>query len=433
MPKHAKLVFPPHFLWGTAASSHQVEGHNSNNDWWQWEEQGNINDGTVSGPACDHYNRFEQDFNSLQQQHHNTHRLSLEWSRIEPEQGHWDKQAIKHYKAVISSLKNKGIKPMLTLHHFTNPLWLAKKGGWERPEVVSLFNRYTRFVVQELGEDVKVWITINEPIVYAFESYIQGIWPPGKHDFQAAMRVIKHMLLAHARAYHTIHTLLGDNCSVSFAKHYRILDPYRGCSFFDRTISCLFDFIFNRLFTGACMSGVIPPPVAWFKRVPLLKNTMDFIGINYYSREMLKFDLAKPDSLFMSFFTKPGSTVNSLGWEIYPYGLYRFLKSLKKYNKPVYITENGTTTIDDKKRSRFILDHLKQVHRAIARGIDVRGYYYWSCLDNFEWAEGLTPRFGLMHVDYKTQKRTLRQSGRLYAEIAEKGKITVEMFERIGE
>ncbi|MEJ2662953.1 MAG: glycoside hydrolase family 1 protein [Spirochaetia bacterium] len=432
MPEPVSYTFPSTFLWGTAASSHQVEGGNTNNDWWEWEQRGKIKDGSRSGAACDQYHRFAQDFSALKKQHHNTHRLSLEWSRIEPEAGRWDKSAIAHYKQVIHSLKSKGLVPMVTLHHFTNPLWLMRMGGWENPGVVGLFARYARFAARELGENVDLWITINEPIVYAYESYISGIWPPGKNDFGTAMRVIRHMLSAHAAAYHAVHDVLGRTCRVGFAKHCRVLDPYRGGSFFDRLLSLGFDFIFNRLFTAACIHGVIPPPAAFFRRVRRLRNTTDFIGINYYTRELIKFDLTKADSLFISLFTRPGAKVNSLGWEFYPRGLYRFLQSLKKYRKPVYITENGTCTADDTERCRFIVAHLRQVHRAISRGIDVRGYYYWSCLDNFEWAEGFTPRFGLMEVEYTTQRRTLRGSGRLYAEIARSGGITTEMIRRFG-
>ncbi len=432
MPAATPYIFPPSFLWGTAASAHQVEGNNTNNDWWEWEHRGKINDGSRSGPACDHYNRFEEDFSALRKQHHNTHRFSIEWSRIEPEKGRWDTRAVAHYKQVIRSLKSRGLTPMLTLHHFTNPLWLARMGGWENPAVVGFFERFARFAARELGKDVGLWITINEPIVYAYECYISGIGPPGKNDFSAAMRVIRHMLLAHAAAYHALHEVLGESCRVSFAKHCRVLDPYRGGSFFDRALSMCFDFMFNRLFTSACIHGVIPPPAAFFQRARRLKNTMDFIAVNYYTRELIRFDIGKADSLFMSLVTRPGAKVNSLRWEFYPYGLFRFLKRFRKYHKPVYITENGTCTPDDTERSRFMVAHLKQVHRAVSRGIDVRGYYYWSCMDNFEWAEGFTPRFGLMEVDYNTQRRTLRESGKLYAEIAGTGILTPEMMKRFG-
>jgi beta-glucosidase len=431
MSLRAALLFPSHFLWGTATSSHQVEGNNTNNDWWEWEQQGKINDGSISGMACDHYNRFEEDFKALQEQHHNTHRLSLEWSRIEPEQGRFNREAVEHYRAVIRSLQGKGIKPMLTLHHFTNPLWLSRQGGWEQPEIIALFERYVQFVVRELGKGIELWITINEPIIYAYFGYITGVWPPGKIDFSLAMRVIKHMLLAHGRAYHAIHNLLGSSCQVSIAKHLCILDPYRSLSFPDRTASLCLDFIFNRLFIKACLSGVIPPPVALFRRIPWLKNTLDFIGVNYYSREMLKADFKQANSFFISLLTKNGAPTNSLGEEIYPLGLFRFLKRLKKYKKPIYITENGTTTQEDTQRARYLVGHLKQVHKAISKGIDVRGYYYWSAMDNFEWAKGYAARFGLMQVDYQTQQRTLRPSGKLYAEIAKRGVISQDIINRV--
>jgi beta-glucosidase len=428
MKKTAQLAFPSGFLWGTAASAHQVEGGNTNNDWWEWEKRGKIKDNSVSGRACDHYRRFDMDFEELRRQHHNTHRLSLEWSRIEPAQGRWDAQAVRHYKAVLRSLKAKGLRPMLTLHHFTNPLWLSRQGGWEQPQVVRVFDRYTRFVAEELGEDVDLWITINEPVIYAYEGYVLGAWPPGKNNFKTAMRVLKHMLLAHAEAFHTIHTVLGDRARVGIAKHCRVIDPFRRQSPFDRMAAYYIDYILNRHFLKACINGTITPPVALFRHVPRLKNTLDYIGLNYYSREMVRFTPFVLGADSFNLITKPGAPVSFLSWEIYAYGLYRLLKILKKYKRPVYITENGMAAENDEERSRFIVDHLVQVHRAIREGVDVRGYYYWSAWDNFEWAEGFTPRFGLTHVNYKTQKRVLRASGRLFAEIAEKGKITGEFY-----
>jgi beta-glucosidase len=336
-------------------------------------------------------------------------------------------KAIEHYREAIRSLKARNLKPMLTLHHFTNPLWLTGKGGWEHPEVVHLFDRNTRFVAEKLGRDVELWITINEPVVYAYLGYLDGSRPPDKRDFNRTMRVIKHMLLAHGRVFHTIHSLLGKSCAVGIAKHCRIMDPFNRNSPADTLISYAFDYMFNRLFVKACLTGIIPPPAASFQSISRLKNTLDFIGVNYYSSELVKFDPGRPDSLYSILTTKPGSAVNSRGWEIYPYGLYRILLRLKKHKKPIYITENGIATDEDTQRSHYIMDHLTQVHRAISRGIDIRGYFYWTFMDNFEWDEGYRARFGLMHVDFNTRKRTLRPSGKLFAEIAKQGAITEEI------
>ena len=425
------IEFPEGFLWGAATAAHQVEGGNRNNDWWEWEHRGGkIADGTTSEVACDQYNRYEQDFDLAKGLGHNAHRLSLEWSRIEPEEGVFSPKAIEHYQHVLRALRERGIEPFVTLHHFTTPLWLARQGGWENAKVVEYFTRYAKVVAGELGELVRFWNTINEPIVYAYESYIEGTGPPGATSLRSASIVITNMLRAHALAYHIIHeTSHGAGCEVGIAKHMRVFDPLRAYHPGDRALARLSDFIFNWWFLDAIETGRLAWPIGIGQQVQLLSGTHDFIGLNYYTRDMTRFNVLKPQLLFVENLVHPDGAVNDLGWEIYPEGLYRLLMRLKKYDKPIYITENGIPAVDDSKRMAYLRDHLIQTHKAMSDGADVRGYLHWTLLDNFEWAEGLTPRFGLIAMDYETQQRTPRPSAGVYAKIASENRLDPAWFE----
>ncbi|MBI5116938.1 glycoside hydrolase family 1 protein [Candidatus Poribacteria bacterium] len=425
------LEFPKGFLWGAATAAHQVEGNNRNNDWWEWEHRpGVIADGTTSETACDQYDRYRQDFDLIREFRHNAHRLSLEWSRIEPQKGVYSSNEIAHYRRVLEALRERGIEPMVTLHHFTNPLWLSREGGWENPQVVEHFTRYAKVVATELGALIRFWNTINEPTVYAYMSYMDGIWPPGKKSPRSAAIVMTNMLRAHALAYHIIHeTSQGPGCSVGIAKHIRLFDPLRRNHVIEKALAGLSNFVFNWWFLDAIETGRLAWPIGIGQKVQLLTATQDFIGLNYYTREMVKFDLAKPLALFMEYLARPGSETSDLGWELYPEGIHRALMRLKRYGKPIYVTENGVPAINDSLRQRCLRDHLTQIHVAMRDGADVRGYFHWSLLDNFEWEAGLKPRFGLVEVDYNTQKRSPRPSAWIYAKIAAQNKLDPAWFD----
>ncbi|NQU08056.1 MAG: glycoside hydrolase family 1 protein, partial [Candidatus Abyssubacteria bacterium] len=286
-----EIRFPDGFLWGAATAAHQVEGGNSNNDWWEWERSGGkIADGTTSETACEQYFRYEPDFDLAKELGHNAHRLSLEWSRIEPEEGVFSSAAITHYRRVLQSLRERGLEPMVTLHHFTNPLWLSREGGWVNPRVVEYFARYAKVVAGELGALVRFWNTINEPMVYAYLGYVEGTWPPGSKSLRSASIVTVNMLRAHALAYHIIHEVsAGPGCEVGIAKHIRVFDPLRPRHPGDRALARLSDFIFNRWFLDAVETGRLAWPIGIGQKVQLLAETQDFIGLNYYSRDMTRF------------------------------------------------------------------------------------------------------------------------------------------------
>ncbi len=426
------ISFPKNFLWGSATSAHQVEGDNTRNDWWEWEETGHVPD--RSGKACAHYERFEEDFKLAQSLHHNTHRFSIEWSRIEPEEGKWNENELLHYQKVLRALRAGGLEPVVTLHHFTNPLWLSRIGGWEHSAVVEYFSRYVRRIVDFLGEDIRYWVTLNEPLVYVYQGYIAGIWPPGLKSFEKAMKVIRNQLLAHARAYQIIHTVSRHHNwrdpSVGFAKNIIRFYPCSSRSLADRLSTWLRHTFFNRIDLRALTTGNLFYPGVFLEKRPELAKTLDFIGVNYYTRDFVHFGGFSLPEIFgnvcsLEHHASTGPR-NALGWEIYPQGLYEFLREFRRFHLPILITENGVCTERDEERWAYIRAHLLQVHRALSEGIEVWGYLYWSLLDNFEWAEGFKARFGLIEVDYKTQRRTVRESAKKFAEVCRTGELRTD-------
>jgi beta-glucosidase len=436
----AAVRFPEGFLWGAATSAHQVEGGNRKNDWWRFEQRpGAIADGTVSGDACRHYEMFDQDFAIAEADGHRAHRLSIEWSRIEPERDHIDAQAVAHYHSVFASLRRHRLLPVVTLHHFTNPLWIADHGGWENAETVERFLSFVRFCAREYGSEVDWWCTVNEPEVYAFRSYSEGRWPPARRDDSAALTVIARMLEAHGRAYRVLHTedtkdADGDGrpAVVGFAKAWVPLEPYRPWFPLDVLRAHFENAVFNRAVSRAAVTGEIdlsiPGARPVKRRVPDLAGSLDFFGVNHYTRWKVKMPGADPHV------TPKGARLTDLGWEIHPAGFEQVLMQASALGAPVLVTENGFADHADAFRPRALVEYLTAMARAIARGAGVLGYFHWSLLDNFEWADGLTPRFGLYGVDYQDagRARTRRGSADLYGRIARANAITPEMRAEVG-
>jgi beta-glucosidase len=419
------LHFPPGFLWGAATSAHQVEGGNRWNDWWRFEQQaGKIAAGDVSGPACRHYDLFDQDFALAARDGHNAHRLSIEWSRLEPERGQWNAREVDHYHQVFASLARHRLLPCVTLHHFTNPLWIADEGGWERRETVDRFARFVEFCAREYGGEVDWWCTVNEPDVYAFRAYSEGAWPPGRRNDSAALAVMANLLEAHGRAYRILHAedrsdADGDGrpAVVGFAKHYPILEPARPWFPLDRLRARVEQAVFNQAVLEAPCSGEIrlsiPGARAVRRHVPELAGSLDYIGLNYYSRWLVR--------MFSSQRSAPrGAAVNDLGWEIYPAGIGAVVGLLERLAVPVVVLENGVADASDALRPRALIETLIHLGAAIERGARVLGYFHWSLIDNVEWSEGYRARFGLYHVDFDhpARSRTARRSAGLYARVA---------------
>ncbi len=423
-----EFTFPKDFLWGAGTSSHQVEGNNTNNDWWQWEQR--VPPEMRSGRACDEWNLFEEDFALAQTLGLTAHRFSLEWSRIEPSPGQFDNSALDHYRRMILSLKSKGITPIVTLNHFTIPLWLVSHGGWIADKSPELFAKYVREAIKALGSDVRYWITLNEPAVYTYKSYITGQWPPGEKSVKKAFKIVQNLGKAHVLAYENIKEVYAREDwaepMIGIAQQVMIFEPHSERSLWDRLSARLRDRVVNHLFIKALIRGKAKVFGVLNIRLPKAK-TLDFIGLNYYTREYVRSrgfilpDVVGDERVLENRHIRK----NSLGWEIYPQGLYKAIRAFAKYKLLFLISENGICTNDDAERSEFIVEHLKAVALAMKEGAPVIGYLYWSLLDNYEWAEGFAPRFGLIEVDYATQKRKIRYSARKFEEIIRSGKMNL--------
>lgn len=401
IPKHdhATLNFPEGFLWGAATSAHQVEGNNTHSDWWEWESKGKLKTSSgestpSSAQACDQYHRFQEDFDLARSLNHNAHRLSLEWSRIEPEEGRFDANEIEHYVKVLKYLKSLNFKVMLTLHHFTNPLWFAQQGGWGNSKSAWYFERFVKTIVPEIKNYVDFWITINEPGVLTWGGYLAAKWPPQKKSRLLALKVTWNLIRAHKKAYKTIHQLVPE-AKVGIAQNVQSYTAYHKHSVIEQLGVIFSDFATNHIF-HFFSSGY-----------------HDFLGLNYYLHHRLKRAGLFPELVDVSSFDKD---VSDLGWEIFPEGIFDVLTDLSDH-LPIYITECGIATSNDDRRARFLLQYLQEVYRAIQAGVDVKGFFYWSLIDNFEWADGFDPKFGLVEVDFPTQKRTIRPSAKIYSDI----------------
>jgi beta-glucosidase len=408
--------FPDIFTFGAATASLQIEGGDTNNSWFRWAETVHIKDGSHCITACDHWNRVGEDLALMKDLGLGGYRMSLEWSRIEPRPGVFDDAALAHYRAEIGELLAAGIRPLVTLHHFSNPLWFEDSGGWLRKDASEIFVRYAERAAGVLGDLVTDWITINEPNVYLTFGYLTGDWPPGEKSMGKYFKGAWNMIAAHRAAYLAIHrvqaSLSRRGTRVGAAHHLRLFDPASAWNPLARIVAALYDRLNQGIFlkgmTGPADRGGSPGDTARARYA-------DFIGVNYYTRDMVGLSL-DPGMLFGRRYVRPGAPVNDLGWEIYPEGLYRIGKRLAaEYpGLPIIITENGTADRDDTFRSRYLYDHLYQTNRLIEEGVPVEGYYHWTLMDNFEWIEGFSARFGLYHTDFSTQKRTLRKSGSLY-------------------
>ena len=421
-----RLQFPEGFLWGSATSAHQVEGGN-HNSWSVWEKR-NAHQlakqaktywepwqkiqfpemfdpkNYISGTAADHYHLFEKDFDIAKKLGHNSHRFSVEWSRIEPQEGVFDEKEIEHYRDVLKTLHKQGLKPFVTLWHWTDPLWIAQQGGWENKKTVEHFLQYVQKIVESFtGEEIPVWMPLNEPGTFIGMSYIQGAFPPNIRNLFRANRAYRNLMKAYREAYRIIHNK-HPSALVGISHYASYMEPYKN-KFFNRLITPILDYVRNWRFLDS------------------VNDTNDFIGIQYYHRDNIdlmfrgggKWGIINTKNLHL--------WINDLNWDMYPEGIYTLLMRAAKYKKPIYITENGLPDKSDDKRALFIKQNLYWIHKAIENGAPVKGYFYWSLLDNFEWDKGFWPRFGLVGIDYKTLKRTIRPSAYEYKRICEENAV----------
>jgi beta-glucosidase len=382
---------PDGFLWGASTSSYQVEGGIFNNDWAQLAKDGRL---VPAGSATDHYNRYEEDFDIAKSLGHNAHRLSIEWARIEPEEGKFDKKEIEHYRKVIEALKKRGLRPLITLWHFTLPYWIYQKGGFANNEIVGFFSRYCKHVVRELNSEDIIWSTINEPVVYSTNCYLWGQWPPFDiFKITRFWRVFNNLAKAHNVAYEEIkEDVPGANVGIVKNNMYMHVSKYSKFNITHYISKFFADYFWNKLFMNK------------------IKKHIDNIGLNYY---------------FHNEFGKKEKYVKSdMGWDLYPEGITDVLIHLKKYNKPIYITEAGIADKEDQFRAEYIKDLIVAINRAIEKGVDVRGFLYWSLLDNYEWGFAFGKKFGLVEVNMLTKERKIRLSAYEYKKICEANSVT---------
>lgn len=398
--------FPEGFYWGAATASYQVEGGIENTDWAEAARDGRAPN---CGIACDHYNRFEADFDIAKSLGHTAHRFSVEWARIEPEAGKFNEEAIAHYREVLLALRARNIKPFITLWHFTLPLWFSKSGGFERTDAPEVFARYSAFVVSRLGDLCENFSTMNEPEVFASNGWLRGTWPPFKrftltdlvsitnsgrqYEAKASsgleplflyFKVMKNLALAHNFAYREIKKA-APRVDVSVVKHVIVFDA--NWNPFNKMKAS----VANYFWTYKFMNRVV--------------NYCDSIGLNYY------------------FYTQFGDTrkwrKTDMDWNFAPEHIYDALKMLSRYKKPLFVSEAGLADTSDSGRAEYITKQVQGIWQAINDGIDVRGHMYWSLLDNYEWALGFEKRFGLVEIDYSTQERKIRPSAYVYKKICE--------------
>lgn len=411
--KKIELQFPKKFLWGASISTHQVEGGNDN-QWTVWEletaqvkvaqapynykhldiwpeiQSDALNPSNyVSGKATDHYNRYETDFDLAKKIHLNTLRVGIEWSRIEPEEGVFEPEAVEHYRRYFNALKKRGITPVITLWHWTFPEWFGKKGGFLRRRNIKYFTRYINFITQELGTFFGYVITLNEPTVYAAMSYHERRWPPEEGSKFLLIQVLHNLAKAHRASYKIIKK---QRPSAKIGVAHSCAYYYPGDdSWISSVVSKLTHYISNEYFVNR------------------LKGRQDFFGLNYYFANQV---------LGTRVHNSEDNPRNDLGWDMQPDKIRQLTKKLyDKYKKPILITESGVADRNDQYRKWWIAQSVKAMDGALKDGVPLLGYIHWSLLDNFEWAEGFWPRFGLIEVNYKTMQRRVRPSAQWYARL----------------
>jgi beta-glucosidase len=378
--------FPDGFVWGTATAAHQVEGGNWNNDWWAWEHDPASPCAEPSGDACDHYHRYPEDLELLAGLGFGSYRFSVEWSRIEPEDGEFSSSALEHYRRMVDACHEVGMEPVVSLHHFTSPRWIASRGGWTEAETAERFGRFAARVAAHLGDRVSRYCTINEPNIVATMGYLVGIFPPGEHDPARRDQAITVFVDAHRRAMAAIRAESDARAGLTLA-----LPEWEAMDGGEEMLEAM----------------RAPDEDPFFAAV----EGDDYLGVQSYSRNRVGpvGILGPPD----------GAETTLMGYEFRPQALEHALRRAHAATGlPVLVTENGVAVADDARRVAFVAGALQGVLRCLADGLPVEGYTYWSALDNFEWALGYGPTFGLIGVDRSTQQRTVKPSAEWLGEVA---------------
>ncbi len=404
------LIFPDDFLWGVATSAFQLEG-SPYADWTSW-------DAILSEKpeVTSHYTLYKEDLALLKELGVNAYRFSLEWSRIQPRQNVWEHSALSHYQEIIDILLDNHIQPVVTLHHFTHPLWFIKKYPWHEEASIEHFMRYIEKILTEL-KGVRYWITFNEPYVLLLGGYLEGCMPPGLRNADLAIKALRNILTCHSMAYEKIHERYPD-AMVSVAHNMAALAPWKRWNPMDRLLSRVAKHFYNHSLLNAFLTGKLTIKFPFRKALGIdvpIKDKLDFFGVNYYTRIHIRFNPFKKMGLELRHRDIGGYGLTDMGWEVHPYGLEKVLRYASRLKVPLIITENGIATRDDQKKIKFMKRHVDALERSLEKGIDVRGYFYWSLIDNYEWLQGLDARFGLYRVDFNTLKRRPTNAAAYYS------------------
>ena len=413
--------FPEGMLLGVSSAAAQIEGGEVNSNWNDWYHKGRIKDG--SDPAAhDHWARWQEDTELMAGLGVQVCRFGVEWARLLPQPNEPDESAVDHYRQELTALRERGIRPLITIHHFSEPMWFAEKGGFSRRENLSDYLELVELVVRRLGDLACDYITINEPNVYALNGYGWGEWPPGEKNYLKVFAVLENMAWCHIKAYEMIHRIRAEmgctDTKVGFANHLRVFDPKNEKNPWHCLCAKITGWAFQGAITRAMTLGDFRLPLRNWGKLPRGEYA-DFNGVNYYTRSTVS---GIGDGV------RENCAKNDLNWEIYPEGIVRCGETLMKVlDRPIWVTENGTCDNDDRFRARYLYEHWKAMAES---GLPFERYYHWCFCDNFEWVEGNSARFGLIHVDYDNgRRRSVKGSGEFFAKAVKAGGVTRELYD----
>ncbi len=416
------LTFPSDFVWGVSTSAYQFEGGGSSNQWTTWERQGRIRSGDQNRNACDWWRETRRDLDLCRALGLDAIRISIDWGRVEPVQGETCRITLHRYRSLLDEIVRSGMRPFLTLHHFVHPQWFEEAGGFLGRLSAEMYAAFAERVVGELGDLCSDWLTFNEPNVYSTFGYLFGEFPPGhQRRFRDCAAVMANMHRAHAFAYGRMHRLQ-PAAKIGIATNWVDFKP-ASTSPADRFLAQIYDSFFNRSTLNLLTCGTLPRPFRSFTAdVPEAKGKIDFIGLNVYNRLHVRTPWSEGSRKTGGIFVPSDAPQGDHGVDL-PYGeacpeaISEAARTYSSLHVPLYVMENGVPDRTDRIRPWVLVQSVKTVHELQEQGIDLRGYFHWSLVDNFEWNEGWTLRFGLYELNPRTQERRARFSASLYRDI----------------
>jgi beta-glucosidase len=407
-------VFPADFHWGVATSAFQLEG-SPNADWTNWDAA------LQTHPkVTNHYTLYKEDLKLLKDLGVNAYRFSLEWSRIQPREDTWDEEAIARYQEIIDIIRGYGIEPMVTLHHFTHPLWFINRYPWHRDASREKYLRFVEAMATAI-RGVRYWITFNEPYVILLGGYLEGCMPPGLRDTKRALLALRNIFTCHGKAYDILHSQVPD-AMVSVAHNMSVFSPWKRWNPLDRMLTRTAKYFYNTSIIDAFQTGTFVVKFPFSRPLEIdvpVKGKLDFFGVNYYTRIHLRFNPFKKMGVELRHLDLEGNGLTNLGWEVHPRGLTKVLRIASRLGVPLIITENGIATHEVEKKTGYLKRHVDVLEESLRQGLDVRGYYYWTLIDNYEWLHGLDTRFGLYRVDFQTLRRIPTPAAAYYSYLIE--------------